>query len=258
MLKVLIVDDEPPARARLRQLLADVSGQVPTAVVGEADSGARAIEQIDALQPDVVLLDIHMPGINGIEAARHLAARERPPAIVFITAYDEHALQAFEVQALDYLLKPVKADRLAAALGRATRLAPNEPRLAQVAQSLGSRRTHLTVSERGRMILVPIDDVIYLRAELKYVTIRTAQREHLTEESLTSLEQEFGERFVRIHRNALVAKRSILGFQRVKGQADEDGEAGEGHWEVLLNGLGERLPISRRQWPTVKAAAKPG
>ncbi len=112
MLKVLIVDDEPPARARLRQLLADVSGQVPTAVVGEADSGARAIEQIDALQPDVVLLDIHMPGINGIEAARHLAARERPPAIVFITAYDEHALQAFEVQALDYLLKPVKADRL--------------------------------------------------------------------------------------------------------------------------------------------------
>ncbi len=108
------------------------------------------------------------------------------------------------------------------------------------------------------MILVPIDDVIYLRAELKYVTIRTAQREHLTEESLTSLEQEFGERFVRIHRNALVAKRSILGFQRVKGQADEDGEAGEGHWEVLLNGLGERLPISRRQWPTVKAAAKPG
>jgi two-component system response regulator AlgR len=142
MLKVLIVDDEPPARARLKQLLADCAAQVPTAVVGEADSGARAIEQIDALQPDVVLLDIHMPGINGIETARHLAAREQPPAIIFVTAYDEHALQAFEVQALDYLLKPVKAERLVAALSRATRLAPNEPRLAQVAQSLGSQRTH--------------------------------------------------------------------------------------------------------------------
>jgi two-component system, LytTR family, response regulator AlgR len=258
MLKVLIVDDEPPARARLRQLLADCAAQVPNTVVGEADSGARAIERIDALQPDVVLLDIHMPGINGIETARHLAAREQPPAIIFVTAYDEHALAAFEVQALDYLLKPVKAERLVAALARATRLAPNEPRLAQVAQSLGSRRTHITVSERGRMILVPIEDVIYLRAELKYVTIRTAQKEHLTEESLTSLESEFGERFVRIHRNALVAKRSILGFQRVKGQVDDDGEASEGHWEVLLKDLAERLPISRRQWPAVKAAAKPG
>jgi two-component system response regulator AlgR len=108
------------------------------------------------------------------------------------------------------------------------------------------------------MILVPIEDVIYLRAELKYVTIRTAQKEHLTEESLTSLESEFGERFVRIHRNALVARRSILGFQRVKGQVDDDGEASEGHWEVLLKDLAERLPISRRQWPAVKAAAKPG
>jgi two-component system response regulator AlgR len=257
MLKVLIVDDEPPARARLKQLLADIAAQVPTSVVGDIDSGVRAIEQIDALAPDVVLLDIHMPGINGIETARHIAAREQPPAIIFCTAYDEHALAAFEVQALDYLLKPVKADRLIAALSRATRLAPNEPRLAQVAHTLGSRRTHITVNERGRMILVPIDDVIYLRAELKYVTIRTAAREHLTEESLTSLETEFGERFVRIHRNALVAKRSILGFQRVKGRLDDDGESGEGHWEVLLNSLGERLPISRRQWPTVKAAAKP-
>jgi two-component system response regulator AlgR len=178
--------------------------------------------------------------------------------VIFTTAFDEHALQAFEVQALDYLLKPVRAERLAAALGRVKRLAPHEPRLEQVARSLGAARTHLTVSERGRMILVPVDDIVFLRAELKYVTIRTTTREHLTEESLTSLEAEFGDRFVRIHRNALVARKSIHGFQRVKGSADAEGEiASEGHWEVLLKELPERLPISRRQWPTVKAAARP-
>jgi two-component system, LytTR family, response regulator AlgR len=257
MLRILVVDDEPPARARMRQLLADSAGEIETAVVGEADGGSAAIEAADRLQPDVVLLDIHMPGMNGIEVARHLAARAQPPAILFVTAYDEHALEAFEVQALDYLLKPVRADRLVAALGRARRLATNEPRLAQVAESLGSQRSHITVSERGRMIMVPIEEVIYLRAEMKYVTIRTPAREHLTEESLTSLETEFGERFVRIHRNALVAKKSIHGFQRVKGEIAGDGESGEGHWEVLLKELPERLPISRRQWPTVKAAAKP-
>jgi two-component system, LytTR family, response regulator AlgR len=255
MLRILIVDDEPPARARIKQLLADIAAQVPTTVVGEADGGTAALDLADEVQPEVVLLDIHMPGMNGIEVARHLAARPQPPAILFITAYDEHALEAFEVQALDYLVKPVRVERLIAALGRAQRLAPNEPRLAQVAQSLGSQRSHITVSERGRMILVPIDEVIYLRAELKYVTIRTPTREHLTEESLTSLETEFGERFVRIHRNALVARRSIHGFQRVKGEVADDGESGEGHWEVLLKELPERLPISRRQWPAVKAAA---
>ena len=255
MLRILIVDDEPPARARIKQLLADIAAQVPTTVVGEADGGTAALDLADQVQPEVVLLDIHMPGMNGIEVARHLAARPQPPAILFITAYDEHALEAFEVQALDYLVKPVRVERLIAALGRAQRLAPNEPRLAQVAQSLGSQRSHITVSERGRMILVPIDEVIYLRAELKYVTIRTPTREHLTEESLTSLETEFGERFVRIPRNALVARRSIHGFQRVKGEVADDGESGEGHWEVLLKELPERLPISRRQWPAVKAAA---
>lgn len=256
MLRILIVDDEPPARARLRQLLADVAPQTATQVVGEAGDGVAAVELADRLQPDVVLLDIHMPGMNGLEVARHLAARKQPPAILFVTAYDEHALEAFDVQALAYLLKPVRADRLVAALGRARRLAPGEPRLAQVAQSIGSRRSHLTVSERGRLLLVPVDDIVYLRAELKYVTIRTPAREHLTEESLTSLESEFGERFVRVHRNALVARKAIQGFQRVRGAPAEDGECGDGHWEVLLSGLTESLPISRRQWPTVKAAAR--
>lgn len=257
MLKVLVVDDEPPARVRLRQLLAECGRQVQVELVGEIEGGAQALDAVDQLQPDLVLLDIHMPGMNGIEVARHLAARDNPPAVVFVTAFDEHALEAFDVQALDYLLKPVRAERLAAALARAQRLNPHEPRLDQVARSLGSRRLNLTVSERGRMLLIPVHEIIYLRAELKYVTIRTAAREYLTEESLAALEEEFGESFVRIHRNALVARSAMLGFQRIKGEVDADGDAGEGHWEVLLKELPERLPISRRQWPTVKAAARP-
>lgn len=256
-LKILIVDDEPPARARLAQLLGDARDQVPLEIAGEADGGFAALAAVERLAPDVVLLDIHMPDMAGLEVARHLAAREVRPAVIFVTAFDEHALAAFEVQALDYLLKPVRLERLVAALTRVQRLRPHEPKLAQVARSLASARSHLTVSERGKMILVPVDDIVYLRAELKYVTIRTATREYLTEESLTSLEGEFGARFVRIHRNALVARKSILGFQRVKGGVDGD-DGAEGRWEVLLKELPERLPISRRQWPTVKAAARPG
>jgi two-component system response regulator AlgR len=178
-----------------------------------------------------------------------------PPAIVFVTAFDEHALQAFEVHAIDYLLKPVRAERLLAALERAQRVLPREPRLEQLARSLGSVRTQLSVSERGRLVLVPVDDIVYLRAELKYVTIRTVARDFLTEESLTALESEFGERFVRIHRNALVARRFIEGFQRVRGKVEGDTDSAEGHWEILLRGMDERLPISRRQWPAVKAAS---
>jgi two-component system, LytTR family, response regulator AlgR len=255
MLKVLVVDDEPPARARMAQLLADCSSQLALDQVGQADGGVAALEAVARLQPDVVLLDISMPDMNGIEVARHLAQAPQPPAIIFITAFDEHALQAFEVQALDYLLKPVRAERLLAALQRAQRVLPREPRLEALAQSLGSVRTQLSVSERGRLVLVPVEDIVYLRAELKYVTIRTVAREFLTEESLTGLESEFGERFVRIHRNALVARRYIAGFQRVKSKADGDGEPAEGHWEILLRDMDERLPISRRQWPVVKAAA---
>jgi two-component system response regulator AlgR len=256
MLNVMIVDDEPPARARLGQVLLDCSNQVQLQLVGEAGGGIRGLEEVDRLNPDVVLLDVHMPDMNGIEMARHLAQRSNPPAVIFVTAYDEHALEAFEVRALDYLMKPVRAERLVAALARAERFRTHEPRIEDLAKTIGSVRSHITVSERGRMILVPVEDIVYLRAELKYVTIRTTEREHLTEESLTSLEAEFGERFVRIHRNALVARKSILGFQRVRGSVDDEGEASEGHWEVLLKDVSDRLPISRRQWPTVKAAAR--
>jgi two-component system response regulator AlgR len=256
-LKILIVDDEAPARARLRQVLVECTRSVPLTVVDEAVDGRGALAAVDHTQPDLVLLDIAMPGMTGLEVARHLAARPHPPAVVFVTAHDEHALRAFEVHALDYLLKPVSAARLAPALSRAQRLAHLEPRLDAVAESLGAVRTQLTVSERGRLLLIPVDEIVYLRAELKYVTIRTATREYLTEESLTALEREFGARFVRVHRNALVARCAIHGFQRVRGEPDEDGSEAEGHWEVLLKDLPERLPISRRQWPAVKAAAAP-
>jgi two-component system, LytTR family, response regulator AlgR len=255
-LKVLVVDDEPPARARMQQLLRDCAEQVELEVVGEADGGVAALHAVERLQPDVVLLDISMPDMNGIEVARHLAVRDQPPAVIFVTAYDEHALQAFEVQALGYLLKPVRADRLVAALQRAQHLQRHEPRLEELARTLGAARTHVTVSERGRMVLIPVSEIVFLRAELKYVTIRTPTREHLTEESLTALEQEFGETFIRIHRNALVARAAILGFERVKGRSDSEGEGAEGHWEVLLRGVAERLPVSRRQWAAVKAAAR--
>jgi len=255
LLKILIVDDEPPARARLGQLLRDCAATLPLQLVGQAEGGIAALEAVSRLQPDVVLLDISMPDMNGIEVARHLATGAAPPAIVFVTAFDEHALQAFEVQALDYLLKPVRSERLLAALQRARRLLPREPRLEALASGLGQARTQLSVSERGRLVLIPVEDIAYLRAELKYVTIRTVAREFLTEESLTALESEFGPRFVRIHRNALVARRFIAGFERVKGKAEAEGEAADGHWEILLRDLDERLPISRRQWPMVKAAA---
>lgn len=254
-LKVLLVDDEGPARARLRQVLVTCTASVPLTVVDEAVDGRGALAAVDRTQPDVVLLDIAMPGMSGLEVARHLATRPQPPAVIFTTAHDEHALRAFELQAIDYLLKPVTAARLAPALARAQRLAHREPRLDALAESLGAARTQLTVSERGRLLLVPVDEIVYLRAELKYVTIRTAAREYLTEESLTALESEFGARFVRVHRNALVARLAIAGFERVRGLPDEDGAGGEGHWEVLLRGVPERLPISRRQWAAVKAAA---
>ena len=262
-MRILIVDDEPPARARLRQRLGDCAAEVAVDVVGEADGGAAAVEAAARLQPDLVLLDIAMPDMSGIEAARHLARLSVPPAVVFVTAFDDHAIEAFEVQAIDYLLKPVRAERLVAALARVRRrtaeaAAPGpaaDARLASAARALGVVRTRLAIAERGRMHFVPIADIVYLRAELKYVTVRTPAREYCTEESLASLESEFGAQFVRVHRSALVARARIAGFERVRS-ADAAGEGGEAYWQVVLHGVSDRLPVSRRQWPTVKGLAR--
>jgi two-component system response regulator AlgR len=238
-LRVLIVDDEAPARRRLRELLDDCATALPLAVVGEAQSGREAVELLQSVPVDLVLTDIHMPDMDGLELARHALKVPHTPCVVFTTAFHEHALQAFEVNAVDYLVKPVRVQRLLAALQKVPKLRPlTSDRLAELPSSA---RRFLSVTERSRVVLVPIEEVIYLKAELKYITVRTAQREHLLEESLTRLEQEFGSRFVRVHRNCLVARDYIRGFERV---VNDDGDA---HWEVLLHALGETLPVSRRQ-----------
>jgi two-component system, LytTR family, response regulator AlgR len=253
MMRIFIVDDETPARERLRELLEDISGEVPTSVVGEARNGLEALERLPSSNAQVLLLDIRMPGMDGMELARHMIALEAPPAVIFITAHDKHAIEAFDLNALDYLLKPVRASRLAAALKKAaTARAPGREQLARAAEG---PREYLSVAERHRIVLVPVRDIVFFRAEQKYVTVRTREREHLVEESLVALEKEFctpeargatAGPFVRIHRNCLVARKAIRGFER-SGGGDE-----EAHWQVVLDGLPEKLPVSRRQWPTVR------
>lgn len=247
-LRVVIVDDEAPARRRLRDLLADCEESLPLEIAGEAARGAQALEVISKHRADVVLLDIRMPGMDGIETAQHLRKLENPPAIIFTTAYDAYALKAFEVHAIDYLLKPIRAGRLLEAL-RTARSAVT-PKAAALADMRRTPRTALSSSERGRVHLIPVADVIYLKAELKYVTVRTREREYLVEESLTRLEEEFGERFVRAHRSCLVARAAIRGFERGAG------ETGDGQWEVLLNGCIDRIAVSRRQQHIVRDLSK--
>jgi len=245
-LRVMIVDDEAPARARLRDLLGECGSELPLVVTGEAASGPAALELLSQAAADVVLLDIRMPEMDGIEVAQHLQQIEHPPAVVFATAYDDYAIRAFELHAVDYLLKPIRLERLKAALARA-RAAPLRPEaLRELARA---PRTHLSAQERGRIHLIPVTDVIYLKAELKYVSVRTAAREYLIEESLTRLEQEFGARFVRVHRNCLVARAAVRGFERSE-------EGGEAHWEVVLTGVDERIALSRRQQHVVREFGK--
>jgi two-component system response regulator AlgR len=240
-LKVFISDDEEPARERLRTLLEDIAAELPTKVVGEARNGVEAIELLPPSGAQVLLLDIQMPGMGGLEVARHLSGLDPAPIVVFVTAHERHAVEAFELNALDYLLKPVRATRLAAALRKAT-----VPESAKLGNAADGPREYLSVAERNRIVLVPVGDILFLRAEQKYVTVRTRGREHLIEEPLIALEREFAARFVRIHRNCLVARAAIRGFERAPG---EDEEA---HWLVQLDGLEERLPVSRRQWPQLR------
>jgi two-component system response regulator AlgR len=245
-LRILLVDDEAPARARLRDLLGDIAADVPNSVVAEAADGADGLQCAGATAIDVALIDIRMPRMDGIELAQHLARLPQPPAIVFVTAYDQYAVKAFELSAVDYLLKPVKAARLAEALRKARRLAPDAPALRELAPQ---GRRHLRSLERGKMLLVPLAEVLYFKAELKYVTARTKEREYVLEESLNQLEEEFADRFLRIHRNCIVARDAIAGVAREKDAGEAEGEA---HWVLLLKGVDERLQVSRRQWPQVK------
>lgn len=237
-MRVIIVDDEPLARDRLRRLLKELPDHE---VAGEAAEGKAALALCQETRPDVVLLDIRMPGMDGLEAARHLINMSEPPAIIFTTAYGDYALQAFETQAIDYLLKPIRRDRLEQALGRAARLTSS--RLDALREEGGRRaRTHLSINSHGTLRLVPLADVLYFRADLKYVTARTQAEELLLDESLKSLEDEFGDRLVRIHRNALVMKEALIGL----------GRDGEGGGFALIRDVPETLEISRRHLPEVR------
>lgn len=241
-LKTLIVDDEPLARARLRELLGDIAIQFATEVVGEAGNGVAALEFLRDCPPDkpvdVVLADIRMPGMDGIELAGHLGAFPAPPAIIFTTAYDNYAVQAFDLNALDYLLKPVRAQRLLTALQKVHAVpAPDREMLARLGQAVrGGGRTHLSCHERGRLLLVPVAEVLYFKADLKYVSART------------HLETEFADRFIRLHRAVLVARTALAGFEKAAG---DDAEA---YGWALLRGVPDKLPVSRRQWAPAKAA----
>ncbi|MCA1926162.1 MAG: LytTR family DNA-binding domain-containing protein [Thiobacillus sp.] len=247
-LRILIVDDEAPARRRLREVLTDCAAELPVEIVGEAGNGLDAIAQAQRQPVDAVLLDIRMPGMDGLECAAHLNRLHAPPAIIFSTAYDAYACQAFELNAVDYLLKPVRADRLVRALGRAHRL--NAGALEQLRDAYPKARTHLSVSEKGRIVLIPVDEILYLKAELKYVTVRTAAREFLLEESLTRLESEFAQTFLRIHRNCLVARYRIREIGKLPGDD-------EGHF-LRLHGLDERLSVSRRQYSVLRETLRMG
>lgn len=237
-LRVLIVDDEPLALSRLRALLLQC-GAPAIGAIGEAGSASQALTLIDVGDFDAVFLDVQMPGIDGVALARSLRASSRAPSVVFVTAYPEHAVAAFEVEAVDYLTKPVRLERLEAAIAKVQKrrasLEPADPEI-------------LLIQDRGRTERVALPEILYFKAELKYVTVRTAARTYILDASLSELEEKHPSQFLRIHRNALVARKAVRALEK-----HYDPEEGEG-WAVRLNGIDELLAVSRRQLSAVRDA----
>ncbi|PCI06508.1 MAG: DNA-binding response regulator [Gammaproteobacteria bacterium] len=241
-MNVLIVDDEQLARQRLRKMLATNSSYT---IIGEAETGEDALRKTQSSRPDVVLMDIRMPGMDGIEAASYINRMDEPPAIIFTTAYSDHALHAFEAHAIDYLLKPIKQSRLESALDAAKRM--NKAQLSQLRNDKTSNtRKKICIKSRGSLELISIDDIIYFKADQKYVTLRTAEQEYLIEESLKTLEDEFAANFIRIHRNALVAKQKLTGLTK-----NDDG-----HACIRFNDIDDLLEVSRRHLPYIRKKLK--
>ena len=237
-MRVLIADDEPLARERLASLLTDAGAEVVAAV----GNGEEAVRETERLAPDIALLDIRMPMIDGLEAARLMATLDTPPAVIFCTAYDEYALKAFEAHAVDYLMKPVRLERLKEALARAQRLVP--AKIDHIAHSLGGarQRSHICARVRGNLVLVPIADILYLLAEDKYVVVNHTKGQVLIEDALKGLEDEFGDRFLRVHRNCLVARDRLAGLTR----------AADGRIFAQITGTDDQLEVSRRNLPALR------
>lgn len=244
-MRILIVDDEPLARRRLASQIDDLAiGEV----VGEADDGLTCLAAIEALAPEVVLLDVRMPGMDGLEVARHLRNLSVPPIVIFTTAYDEHALAAFESHALDYLLKPVRSERLRDALQRAETLRLGREVLAEQAPAALGRRRHVSAVVGGALRLMPISEVLYFQADEGYASAVSKHTSLLLKDSLRALEEEFAEDFVRIHRNALLAPAHVRGLER----------DAEGNISVVLEGRPERLLVSRRLIAQVRKRLRAG
>lgn len=239
-MKVLVVDDEAPARNRLKELLAGISD---CTVAGEAANGREALQLWESRKPDVLLLDIRMPVMDGLEAARHLAGLENPPAVIFTTAYDEFAVDAFDTHAVAYLLKPVRQERLADALERAGRLNKSQLRQLVAESKTPSVRQYISARLRERLHVVPVDQVQCFIAEQKYVTVCHMEGELLIDEALKDLEEEFSASFMRVHRNALVALRHIESLDK-----DE-----EGRFFIRLHGREQPVEVSRRLLSDVRA-----
>jgi len=239
-LKMLLVDDEPLARSRLRTLLADCKNPAAE-VAGEAANAAQAMEHLRRQSFDGVLLDIHMPGADGLALAQVLRTLPEPPVVVFVTAYAEHAVTAFELEAVDYLTKPVRLERLEQALARIEKACQGRAGGAEPEEVL-------VIQDRGRTERVPVSEVLYFKAELKYITVRTAARSYILDGSLSDLEERHGTQFLRVHRNALVSRRAVRALEK-----QFDAEEGEG-WAVRLNGIEEMLSVSRRQLSAVREA----
>ena len=249
-LRLLLVDDESLARLRLRALLQDFADPAHE-IVGEAGNGSTALALLRERPCDVLLLDIGLPGLDGLQLAATLRTLPNAPGVIFVTAHAEHALRAFELDAVDYLTKPVSRDRLRSALQRVAQRRRIVEAPAATAAGTGARV--LVVHDRGRVLRLPLADVLYLKAELKYVTLRTPLHSYVLDDALTDLEQRLGDGFLRVHRNALVARSAVRALQRRRDEGSGEEGAGE-HWAVQLQPTGEWLAVSRRQLPAVREA----
>jgi two-component system response regulator AlgR len=242
-MKILIVDDEPLARSRMRRLLQDI-GDVE--LVGEARSGKEALLQSSALNPDIVLLDIRMPEMDGLETAVHLSHLKHPPAVIFTTAFSQHALAAFEIHAMDYLLKPIRRERLEEAIGKARKITRAQLLELSKQEQVGHARTHVSTYVGNNLRLVPLGRICYFQAEQKYVTVRHCDGQIIIDDSLKSLEEEFGTHLLRIHRNSLIALEHVESMTR-----DSNGK-----YQICFHHIDDRLEVSRRLVATTRRRLK--